>query len=125
MLTPAEKEALVRNTLSQMYPVLLEKKNLPSRIGRSDGSVKWLEFDLVSEDGKIVGEVKSQRYNHKARGNTLIPRAMLDCHRLGLVEAERKLMIFTDRAYYEAFREDSDGLIEGIEILLVEVPSDR
>ena len=122
MLTPLQKEAFVRQALSGMYPVPFEKRKLPSRIRKSDGSLRPLEFDLVSKDGKIVGEVKSQRYNSKARGNTLIPRAMFDCHRLGLIEAERKLMVFTDRAYYEAFQEDSDGLIEGIEILLVEIP---
>ena len=74
------------------------------------------------EIGDIFSIFALFQHPAKARGNTLFPRAMLDCHRLGLVDAEKKLMVLTDREYYEAFREDSDGMISGIQILFVKLP---
>jgi hypothetical protein len=47
---------------------------------------------------------------------------MLACRYLELVNAERKLMIFTDKEFYEKFRHDAERLLLGnIEIRLVEV----
>ena len=41
---------------------------------RSTGKPVKHEFDLVSEDKRIIGEVKSYKYTKKAHSNTRLPR---------------------------------------------------
>ncbi len=107
MLQPLEKEAKVRELLGKEFGVGFIKKRLSLRTGILH------EFDLVSHDGKIVGEVTSAKHTEKAYPNTRFPRAMLACRYLEMVDAERKLMIFTDKQFYENFKEDSQGLLFG------------
>lgn len=117
MLRPLEKEARVREILSKEFGVAFSKKKLPLKTRKAPH-----EFDLVSEDGKIIGEVKSDKHTDKGFPTTRFPRAMLACRYLELVNAERKLMIFTDREFYAKFRQKSSGLlIDNIEIRLVEL----
>jgi hypothetical protein len=69
-------------------------------------------FDLVSEDSAIVAEVKS--HSLTASGN--IPSAKISdtyatCGMLEKVTAKQKLLLLTDRSFYELFERYSDGKI--------------
>jgi len=82
------------------------------------------EFDLFSEDGTIVGEVKSGRdldKNGKIKPYRFA-ELCLDCLYLMSVKAEKKLFVLTDKEMFNAFNRMSTGLpIKDIEIRLVEL----
>jgi len=102
-----KKEELVRRIVSCEYGVTFTKRALKI------GPRKILhEFDLVSEDGKVVGEVKTDKYTSpQTFHSTRFPRAMLDCRYLELADAEKRLIVFTDQAFYEAFVKKAQGLV--------------
>ena len=104
-------EESVRTILSKEYGVALTKRRLTLQRKKHDGSAKRHEFDLVSPDQRIVGEVKSYKYTRKAQANTRFPRMMLDCWYLTLVKADIKLMILTDETFYKEFQKNSNGLL--------------
>jgi len=82
------------------------------------------EFDLFSEDGTIVGEVKSGKdldKNGKIKPYRFA-ELCLDCLYLMSVEAEKKLFVLTDKGMFDAFNKMIVGLpIKEIEIRLVEL----
>lgn len=86
------------------------------------------EFDLFSEDGTIVGEVKSGRdldKNGKIKPYRFA-ELCLDCLYLMSVEAEKKLFVLTDKGMLDAFNKMIKGLpIKEIEIRLVELKNSR
>jgi len=117
MLGPLQKEAYVRKVVGGELGVVFRKQRLQLKTGKA-----WHEFDLASDDCSIVGEVKSDKYTEKGYATIRFPRAILACRYLELVEATKKLMVFTDRKFYQRFKQDADGLlIDNIEIRLVEI----
>ena len=110
-------EQRVRNALEKELGKKLPKKRVLI------GYYKH-EFDLFSEDGTIVGEVKSGR-DLDSTGKIKSYRfaeCCLDCLYLMSVDAERKIFVLTDKEMYEAFKKMIIGLpIKGIEIRLVEL----
>lgn len=111
-------EESVRAILSKDYGVTFNKRRLTLEKRKRDGSPKKHEFDIVSPDRQIVGEIKSYKYTPKAQANTRLPRVMMDCLYLSLVSAKTKLMVLTDKEFYDKFKEDSDGLLpEEIKII--------
>lgn len=82
------------------------------------------EFDLFSQDGTIVGEVKSGK--DLDRNGKIKPyrfaELCLDCLYLMSVEAPRKLFVLTNREMFDAFGKMMKGLpIKNVEIRLVEL----
>ena len=118
MLSPSQKESLVREYLSEEFEVTFSKGILPLKTRRKH------EFDLVAQtqDGRIVGEIKTDKHTDKGYLTTRFPRAMLACRYLELVDAKKKLMVFTDEQFYQRFEQDSEGLLmDNIEIMLVKL----
>ena len=77
------------------------------------------EFDLVSNDNSIVGEVKSGRDLSDYR----FAECCLDCLYLMSVKAERRIFVLTDQLMYDWFRNIICGLaFEYVEVMLVERP---
>ncbi len=118
------KEKRIREILGREFNTKFRKEKL--RIGhRSDGSAIVHEFDIVAktQEGLIVGEVKASRYGNEARFiTTKFHRVLTACVYLGKVKAARKLLILTERKFYERFKEKSDGLIDNeIEVRLMEL----
>jgi len=118
------KEERIREILSRELNTHVRKGKLV--IGyRSDGSAIVHEFDIVAktEEGLIIGEVKASRYGTEARFiTTKFHRVLTACVYLGKVKAVRKLLILTERKFYERFKEESDGLIDNdIELRLMEL----
>lgn len=78
---------------------------------RSNGKEIRHEFDLVSEDKSIVGEIKSDKYTEKAHRSTRLPRMLMACRYLELVKAKKKLFVLSNKEMYEVLKRDLDGLI--------------
>jgi len=119
-----QKEQRIRQILCKELNTHVRKGKL--EVGqRSNGSMRKHEFDIVAKtpDGLVVGEVKASRYGNEARFiTTKFHRVLTACVYLGKAKAARKLLILTEREFYERFKEESDGLIDkDIEIRLIEL----
>ena len=117
------KEERIREILSRELNTQVRKEKLV--IGhRGDGSTIVHEFDIVArtEEGLMIGEVKASTYGNEARFiTTKFHRVLTACVYLGKVKAARKLLILTERKFYERFKEQSNGLIDkDIEVRLIE-----
>ena len=90
---------------------------------KHDGSPRCHKFDLVSEDENIVIEVKSGKgiVGEGNRNSAGISTCFHDCYLLSKISAKRKILALTDKNMFEIFKKESDGVIEGIEILYFEM----
>jgi hypothetical protein len=114
-MNPNDNEHAVRNILEKMLGLSLKKCKLVVGYD-SKGKPQIHEFDLVSDDAGIVGEIKSEE---KSRSN--YERTLNDCLFLAKVKAKKKLLVLTNKEFYEYFRAKSDGLIsKDIEIMLIQ-----
>jgi hypothetical protein len=120
---PAERAVLKRLEEMLGKRLMTGRKNRTLVVGyRSNGEEIKHEFDIVSEDRSVIGEVKSDRYSPKAHANTRLPRVLCACRYLELINAPRKLLILTDQKMYEKIKHDLDGLVKNnIEIMHVEL----
>jgi len=110
------KEEKVREILGKEFGTCFREKPLTLTTGYQR------RFDLVSEDSKVVGEIKTDKYTEKAYENTRLPRAMLACRYLELVDADAKLLVFTNRQLYERFKKDASKLgVKGIQLRILEM----
>lgn len=120
----SRKETKVRKILSEQLKINIAKKKLVYAHDK-EGFPKIHEFDLVAntENGLLVGEVKSSSYSNQARyWTTKFWRVLGACVYLERVEASRKILVLTEKEFYEHFKVDSEGLIsKDIEIMLIEV----
>ena len=112
-MKPREKEDFVRKRLEEMFGELLLKRRLI--IGYDSRKFpKIHEFDLVSVDGEIVGEITSTRKDEY--------KAVVNCYYLTRVQAKKKILALTDTEFYSFFKSKYDGVLpKDIEILLVRV----
>ena len=120
----ARKETAVRRILSEQLKTDVVKKKLVYAYDQN-GLPRIHEFDLVAntENGLLVGEVKSSSYGNKARyWTTKFWRLLGACVYLERVEASRKILVLTERKLFEHFKVDAEGLIsEDIEVKFIEV----
>jgi len=114
-MNPNNKEHFVRNLMEKMFGLPLKKHKLV--IGYDSKRKPQIhEFDLVSDDASIVGEIKS---GEKSRSN--YERTLNDCLFLDKVKAQKKLLVLTNKEFYEYFRAKSDGLIsKNIQVMLIQ-----
>jgi len=116
-----EKEKRVRKILSEKYKHSFTKERLVFGT-KSNGAPVLHEFDLYSEDGSIVGEVKSFSKSHDDASNSLnFDCCLADIYRLGKVKTEKKLFVLTEKEFYEYFKKKADGLVSEVEILYIDV----
>lgn len=127
-IPPLEKEHIVRQILERKWGKKLIKKRLP--IGTdSNGSSIFREFDVVSVnknlefDNNFVGEVKSDKLGtENGYRSTRFCRMITAYFFLQKVKAKRKMLIFTNKEFYERFKRDTDGLLsKTIKIELITV----
>lgn len=104
-MKPHEIEELVRVKLGEMFGTKFRKGKL--LVGHdSKKRPKIHEFDFISEDMNIIGEIKSGKCSRRN-----FSLALVDCFFLSKVEAQTKLMVFTDKELYDYFKDNSEGLI--------------
>lgn len=117
-------EPYIRNKLEKLYPGHnFTEKTLPLR-KKIDGTYAFHNFDAVSEDNSIVASIKSHSWftSGGKRPSGKIGEIYQSLYFRGLIKAETKLMIFTNRETYERFKELSDGkLDDGIEIKFIKL----
>jgi delta-aminolevulinic acid dehydratase/porphobilinogen synthase len=116
-MKPQETEKLVRNKLAGMFGMSLRHGKLV--IGHVPGKIPQIhEFDLVSENVEVVGEIKSGRCSR-----TNYNLALVDCVYLSKVKARTKLMVFTDKRLCEYFKQNSAGVVSK-DIQVIHVATD-
>ena len=117
-----EKEEKARQMLGKKFNTSFERRKL--LIGyKSNGTPKKHEFDLVSSDGEIIGEVKTFKpLKGGGRPSGKIDTTFQACYLLEKVTARRKLLVLTNKEFYEMFKKESDGIVsKEIEILHIPV----
>jgi len=117
-----EKEKKVRNILGKRLKTTFKRKKL--HIGlKSDGTPKEHEFDLVSLNGEVVGEVKTfTPIKGGGRPSAKIDTTFLACFVLEKAKARRRLLVLTDEEFFRIFKKESNGIIsKKIEILHIPV----
>ena len=115
---PREIENLVRKKLQVMMGVSLPKRKLVIGYDRNKFP-KLHEFDFVSDDGQIVGEIKSTT---KISRNSYVS-VLNDCFYLSRLQAKRKILVLTNKDFYRYFKAKSDGIIPN-DIEVMHIPLD-
>jgi len=119
-LTPQQygllAEEKVKKILEREYQATFAKRKLV--LGKkSNGDKIKKEFDLVSDDGQIVVEVKSYKFDNKATkkaGYTTTRKWRLigACFYLSKVKkATNRILVLTNKELYSQFNKDMDGLL--------------
>ena len=122
---PLEKEQTVRDLLEDHFGVPFANRRLPLSSRDDNSRQRHRNFDAVSADGNVIAEVKSDKYTTKGFPTTRFPRAMLACRYLELCSAPTRIMIFTDRLFFEKFRYAAAGLLlADIEIVYADLDAE-
>jgi len=109
-MKPLEKEKFVRKRLEEMLGVPLPKRKLI--VGYLKNFPKIHEFDLVSDDVQIVGEVTSSKGDYRG--------ALTNCVFLSKVKAKKKILAFTNANFYVSFKSRYEGILPNdIEMMLI------
>lgn len=113
-------EEAAKKWLQNEFNTSFSRRNL--QVGsKSNGKLAMHNFDLVSQNNQIVGEVKS----HQLTKSGNIPSGKISdtyqaCFMLEKVSAKKKLLILTDLRFHEIFKRYSEGKIsKEIEIVLL------
>jgi hypothetical protein len=88
---------------------------------KPDGTQRQHMFDLVAENGTIVGEVRTYTIEGSSRPSGKFAHCYAACLYLYRARARRKLLVLTDHAFWSRFRREGEGLIEGIEVIHVPI----
>lgn len=117
-LSPQAKEELARYILSKNLGMELVRGKLV--IGKNKfGMPLFHEFDAVSKDGEVVGEIKSNRLGRNQSSFNLV---LADCFFLAKMKARRKFMVLTNRRLYNFFLAKTAGILpSGIEVIHIQV----
>lgn len=118
-------EPHVRRWLSQMHGIEFEdhEKELKLLTGGRH------RFDAVSKDGSIVAGIKTSALrNYASRlpiGAGVIKSTFAEIYFLTLVDAKKKLMVLTDKRFYEYFLRISSGKVaRQVELIHCELPKE-
>ena len=125
------QERLKEATLVAQVRRLMEtKEGMPLPEGRAtvgrraDGGVRQHLFDLVAENRSLIGEIRTYTMGESGgRPAGKFAHCYAACLFLFRSKARRKVLILTDQAFFARFSRESEGLVEGIEILHVPVES--
>jgi len=130
-MKPLEQEEKVRKILERKFKTRLIKRKLSIGV-RSDNSPIFHEFDIVSVnkdfefDRKLVGEVKSDKFgSENGYRTTRFCRMVTACMYLQKIKAKRRLLVLTDKEFFNRFRKDVDGVIKDIDIVHISVISGK
>lgn len=112
---PSDIEDWVRKTLEKYFDQKLSKKKLCLKPNTPSDVLCEHEFDFVSDDKAIIGEIKSSKLGNittKKAGYTSTRKWRLigDIFYLERVEAESKFLVLTDEELWKQFKGDIDGL---------------
>ncbi len=114
-----EKETRARKTLELRFGVPLPETEVPV-----SGGVVY-RFDLVSPDRKVVGEIRASGFpvRGKLRDTQIAEMCEACLYLLGAEGAKRRLLVFTEREFYEPFIKTRQARVAasmGVELLQVD-----
>jgi len=110
-MNPIKIERLARKELEEMYGVSLPKRKLIVGYD-SKNFPKVHEFDLVSDDRHIVGEITCTTRAYD--------RTFRNCILLSKIEARKKILVLTDKNFHKSFRSKYEGILpKDVEVLLL------
>jgi hypothetical protein len=113
-------EEIAEEWLQRKFKAFFSRKKL--QVGwKLDGKPAMHNFDLVSEDGQIVAEVKSHQLTKSGNAPSgKISDTYKACFMLEKVSARKKFLILTDPKFYDIFKRYSDGKVsKKIEMMLL------
>ncbi len=110
-MDPRQIERIARKKLEEMFGISLPKRKLV--VGYDPKNFpKIHEFDLVSDNRQIVGEITSTTRAYDS--------ALRNCVFLSKIEAEKKILVLTNKKFYQSFRSKYEGILpRGVEVLLL------
>ena len=110
-----KNESIIRKILEGMFGTPLPKRRLI--IGYDSKNFPTThEFDLVSDDAELVGEIKSS----KSISETGYKAALVDCLYLAKVQAKKKILVLTNEKFYTYFKRRAGGIIcPEIDVMLI------
>lgn len=89
---------------------------------RADGGVRQHLFDLVAENRSLIGEIRTYTMGESGgRPAGKFAHCYAACLFLFRSKARRKVLVLTDHAFWARFSRESEGLVEGIEIIHIPV----
>ena len=91
------------------------------------GAARTHEFDAVSEDGVIVGRIKtaSWKTSRLRRGSGKVQGAYTELYFLDHVPAQQRCLILTDPEFFECFSRETRGrLATGLALLHCPLPEE-
>lgn len=122
------RTALIKNLVRQKLKAQYGKSFFPNRPVKNrrlpiDPNGKILHtFYLVSEDKEIVGEIKSVSITtEQAYNTTRAKRVLVDCYFLDKVKAKKKILVLTNKEFYDRFKSDFETVVKPIEIMYFNV----
>ena len=89
-------------------------------------SLRTKVFDGVSKDGEVIVTVanNSGLTSGGKKPTGKLRSVFTTCYFLMLTQAKRRILVLTDKEFYDIFERDSDGLLKGIELVYVALPSE-
>ncbi|CAA9589570.1 MAG: hypothetical protein AVDCRST_MAG18-4667 [uncultured Thermomicrobiales bacterium] len=120
-LNEAALVARVRRRVEAQEGLSLPEGRAP--VGRrADGTQRQHVFDLVAENRSLIGEIRTYTLGESGgRPAGKFAHCYAACLFLFRSKARRKVLILTDRPFWSRFRRESEGLVEGIEIIHVPI----
>ena len=112
-MAPRQIEHVARQKLEEMFGLSLPKRKLV--VGHDSRDFPIIhEFDLVSDDRQIVGEITSTTCGYD--------KTLKDSFFLSKTKAKRKLLILTNGKFHKLFRQKYGGLLPyGVEVLFLKI----
>jgi len=108
-------ETIVRKIIEKIFGMPLPKRKLIVGYD-TKGFPRTHEFDLVSDDGKVIGEIKSS----KSISETSYKAALADCLYLIRTQAQKRMLVLTNEEFYKYFKDRAEGLISSeIDVMLI------
>ena len=125
---------MAQERLKEQAIVALARRRLEAREGqalpagrapignRADGTPRQHLFDLAAADGTLIGEIRTYTLGEGGgRPAGKFAHCYTACLFLLRARARRRVLVLTDHAFWSRFRRESDGIVNGIEILHVPV----
>lgn len=91
---------------------------------RKNGKNVLKRFSAVSSDNSIVAFVRNHSGYTKTekKPNAKIGQAFEDCFFLNLVKSQKKLLVLTNKEFYDIFLSESEGLLGDVELIHLQYP---
>ena len=101
-MNPRQVERIVREKLEEIFGLSMPKRKLV--VGHdSKNFPKIHEFDLVSDNRQIIGEITSTK--------RAFDRTLKNCIFLSKIEAKKKILVLTDKKFFQSFKSKYEGIL--------------